>query len=73
MVEIFGRHAVDGWEEVQGPIVNFCMLDPRGGVLSYRTLEKEAAEEGFHIRTGSECNPGAAYGYVGMWRVWDAV
>jgi molybdenum cofactor sulfurtransferase len=35
-------------------------------VLSYKTFEREAADAGFHVRTGAECNPGAAYSYLGV-------
>lgn len=30
-----------------------------------QTFEREAAEAGFHVRTGTECNPGACYAYLG--------
>ncbi len=52
--------------QVQGGILNFEVLSPSGTPLSYRTFEREAAEEGFHVRTGAECNPGACYAYLGV-------
>jgi hypothetical protein len=50
----------------QGGILNFEVLRPDGGVFSYKTFEREAAEAGFHVRTGAECNPGACYNYLGV-------
>lgn len=35
-------------------------------MFSYKTFEREAAEAGFHVRTGAECNPGACYNYLGV-------
>eukprot|EP01024_Parvocaulis_polyphysoides_P052965 TRINITY_DN5262_c1_g1_i1.p4 TRINITY_DN5262_c1_g1~~TRINITY_DN5262_c1_g1_i1.p4 ORF type:complete len:119 (-),score=20.96 TRINITY_DN5262_c1_g1_i1:251-607(-) len=37
-----------------------------GQIFSYKKFEKEAAEAGFHVRTGAECNPGACYKYLGV-------
>eukprot|EP01024_Parvocaulis_polyphysoides_P007510 TRINITY_DN12238_c0_g2_i1.p1 TRINITY_DN12238_c0_g2~~TRINITY_DN12238_c0_g2_i1.p1 ORF type:complete len:299 (-),score=24.38 TRINITY_DN12238_c0_g2_i1:1415-2242(-) len=51
---------------IQGGIVNFEVLRPDGTVMSYKTVEKEAAKAGLHIRTGCECNPGACYDYLGI-------
>ena len=31
-------------------------------------FESEAATAGFHVRTGTECNPGACYAYLGAGR-----
>jgi molybdenum cofactor sulfurtransferase len=52
--------------QVQGGILNFEVLRPDGTVFSYKTFEREAAEAGFHVRTGAECNPGACYNYLGV-------
>jgi molybdenum cofactor sulfurtransferase len=46
--------------------MNFEVLRPDGSVFSYKTFEREAAEAGFHVRTGAECNPGACYNYLGV-------
>jgi molybdenum cofactor sulfurtransferase len=51
---------------VQGGILNFEVLRPDGSVFSYKTFEREAADAGFHVRTGAECNPGACYNYLGV-------
>lgn len=52
LVQIFGKHRHPAPEAVQGGIVNFEVLDADGAVVSYRLIEKEAADAGFHIRTG---------------------
>mmetsp|Transcript_19003 Transcript_19003/g.53201 ORF Transcript_19003/g.53201 Transcript_19003/m.53201 type:complete len:843 (+) Transcript_19003:23-2551(+) len=66
MVEIYGMHAHPDRKQRQGPILNFQLKAPDGSPLSYRTFEREAAEAGFHVRTGAECNPGACYAYLGV-------
>lgn len=53
-------------QQVQGGILNFEVLRPDGSVFSYKTFEREAADAGFHVRTGAECNPGACYNYLGV-------
>ena len=45
--------------------MNFMLLNPEGQPLSYKVFEREAAEAGFHVRVGAECNPGACYSYLG--------
>lgn len=66
LLEIFGNHRHPSPRDVQGGIINFEVLDPAGEVVSYRLVEREAAAAGFHIRTGSHCNPGAAYRDIGV-------
>ena len=66
LVKIFGKHGLGDSRAVQGPILNFELLGANGPGLSYKAFEREAAEAGFHIRTGNECNPGAAYNYLGI-------
>eukprot|EP00210_Caulerpa_lentillifera_P000805 g779.t1 len=66
LVKIFGKHGAPNSRDVQGGILNFELLGPNGKVLSYKSFELEAAKSGFHIRTGIECNPGAAYNYIGI-------
>lgn len=66
MLQIFGKHHFENSREVQGGIMNFEVLRPDGSVFSYKTFEREAAEAGFHVRTGAECNPGACYNYLGV-------
>ncbi|EFJ44557.1 hypothetical protein VOLCADRAFT_64703 [Volvox carteri f. nagariensis] len=64
MLAIFGKHHMPNHR--QGGIVNFELLKPDGSIFSYKTVEKEAAGAGFHLRTGAECNPGACYNYLGV-------
>jgi molybdenum cofactor sulfurtransferase len=52
MLTIFGAHDHQEPEAVQGGIINFEVLDCDGELVSYRTVEKEAADAGFHIRAG---------------------
>jgi hypothetical protein len=66
MLEIFGKHDAPDARSVQGGILNFELLKPNGGIHSYRTFEMEAAEAGFHVRTGAACNPGACYAELGV-------
>ena len=53
VVTIFGAHGHPNADLVQGGIVNFEVLDARGGEVSYREVEKRAAAAGFHIRAGT--------------------
>ncbi|GIL62185.1 hypothetical protein Vafri_16451 [Volvox africanus] len=66
MLAIFGKHNMPNHRQVQGGIVNFELLKPDGSIFSYKTVEREAAGTGFHLRTGAECNPGACYNYLGV-------
>eukprot|EP00878_Enallax_costatus_P013939 GHUV01014576.1.p1 GENE.GHUV01014576.1~~GHUV01014576.1.p1 ORF type:complete len:479 (+),score=157.31 GHUV01014576.1:163-1437(+) len=66
MLRIFGKHHYPTAKDVQGGILNFEVLRPNGSVFSYKTFEREAADAGFHVRTGAECNPGACYSYLGI-------
>ena len=50
---IFGAHDHANPRAAQGAIVNFEVLDPAGALVSYRTVEKSAADAGFHIRAGA--------------------
>jgi len=51
---------------VQGGVFNFQALRPDGRVFSYRTVEREAAAAGLHLRSGQACAPGAALHYLGV-------
>eukprot|EP00803_Ostreobium_quekettii_P001179 evm.model.scf_2321.2 EVM.evm.TU.scf_2321.2 scf_2321:18238-20607(-) len=66
LVRVFGKHDNPDHRDVQGCILNFEVLKPNGEAFSYKTFEVEAAKACFHIRTGVECNPGAAYNYIGI-------
>jgi molybdenum cofactor sulfurtransferase len=52
LLTIFGAHTHPNPEAAQGGILNFEVLDCDGEMISYRMVEKEAADEGFHIRAG---------------------
>lgn len=55
LVKVFGKHTHQHPRVVQGGIVNFEVLSPSGDPISYRTVDREAAVAGFHIRTGARC------------------
>ncbi|XP_008259437.2 molybdenum cofactor sulfurase [Oryctolagus cuniculus] len=45
--------------EVQGPIINFNVLDDNGDVIGYSQVDKMACLHNIHLRTGCFCNTGA--------------
>ncbi|CAM4515037.1 molybdenum cofactor sulfurase isoform X1 [Caretta caretta] len=45
--------------DVQGPIINFNVLDENGDVIGYSQVDKIASLYNIHIRTGCFCNTGA--------------
>ncbi|XP_055993933.1 molybdenum cofactor sulfurase [Sorex fumeus] len=45
--------------EVQGPIINFNVLDELGNVLGYAQVDKMASLYNIQVRTGCFCNTGA--------------
>lgn len=51
--------------EVQGPTLNFQILDPRGTYQSWIRADSEMAAAGLHIRSGCACNPGSCYANMG--------
>jgi selenocysteine lyase/cysteine desulfurase len=46
----------------RGGTVAFSLLDPRGGVIDVRAVERDLAAAAISVRTGCFCNPGAAEG-----------
>lgn len=66
LVRIFGKHHFSEPQKNQGGILNLEVLKSDGIAFSYKNFEENAARAGFHIRTGIECNPGAAYNYMGI-------
>ncbi|KAG8331081.1 hypothetical protein J6590_048521 [Homalodisca vitripennis] len=44
---------------IQGPIINFNLLDENGSILGYNTMMNIAEAEGIYLRVGCFCNPGA--------------
>ncbi|NWQ65761.1 MOCOS sulfurase, partial [Neopipo cinnamomea] len=45
--------------DVQGPIINFNVLDENGEVLGFSQVDKMASLHNIHVRTGCFCNTGA--------------
>ncbi|KAJ3049484.1 hypothetical protein HK097_009530, partial [Rhizophlyctis rosea] len=54
------------WEYGQGPIVNFNILRPGGGVVKPSEIMRLAAVNGIHLRAGCFCNPGACQAALGL-------
>ncbi|KAK8831718.1 hypothetical protein WA577_005033, partial [Blastocystis sp. JDR] len=65
VLEIYGNHA-SGDDAAQGPIVTVNVKTPAGEYVSFAEVEKAAAEARIHLRAGWHCNPGAAYGALGL-------
>ncbi|KAI8471501.1 MAG: pyridoxal phosphate-dependent transferase [Monoraphidium minutum] len=66
VVALFGKHHLPDAAAVQGAVFNFALIKPDGSLFSYKGFETAAAGAGLHVRTGSECNPGACYNYLGV-------
>ncbi|XP_009073551.1 PREDICTED: molybdenum cofactor sulfurase, partial [Acanthisitta chloris] len=45
--------------DVQGPIINFNVLDENGEVVGFSQVDKMASLHNIHVRTGCFCNTGA--------------
>uniref|UniRef100_K9IZQ1 Molybdenum cofactor sulfurase n=1 Tax=Desmodus rotundus TaxID=9430 RepID=K9IZQ1_DESRO len=52
--------------EVQGPIINFNVLDDKGNVIGYSQVEKMASLYNIQVRTGCFCNTGACQRHLGI-------
>nr|XP_011769622.1 molybdenum cofactor sulfurase isoform X1 [Macaca nemestrina] len=52
--------------EVQGPIINFNVLDDKGNIIGYSQVEKMASLYNIHLRTGCFCNTGACQRHLGI-------
>ncbi|XP_077125673.1 molybdenum cofactor sulfurase isoform X1 [Ranitomeya variabilis] len=52
--------------DVQGPVINFNVLDETGGVIGYSQVEKLASLYNIHFRTGCFCNAGACQKLIGL-------
>ncbi|XP_037010413.2 molybdenum cofactor sulfurase [Artibeus jamaicensis] len=52
--------------EVQGPIINFNVLDDQGIVIGYSQVEKMASLYNIQVRTGCFCNTGACQRHLGI-------
>lgn len=65
LVEVYGEHARNDMA-MQGGIVAFNLKDVDGNYLGYYGFSRHAAEHGFMLRVGCNCNPGACNTYVGI-------
>ncbi|NXU50010.1 MOCOS sulfurase, partial [Turnix velox] len=52
--------------DVQGPIINFNLLDENGEVIGFSEVDKMASLYNIHVRTGCFCNTGACQMHLGM-------
>ncbi|KAK1337756.1 LOW QUALITY PROTEIN: hypothetical protein QTO34_002389 [Cnephaeus nilssonii] len=52
--------------EVQGPVINFNVLDANGCVVGYSQVEKMASLFNIQVRTGCFCNTGACQRHLGI-------
>ncbi|XP_014735987.1 PREDICTED: molybdenum cofactor sulfurase isoform X2 [Sturnus vulgaris] len=52
--------------DVQGPIINFNVLDENGEVLGFSQVDSMASLHNIHVRTGCFCNTGACQMHLGI-------
>ncbi|KAL1773355.1 molybdenum cofactor sulfurase [Sigmodon hispidus] len=52
--------------DVQGPIINFNVLDDGGSIIGYSQVDKMASLYNIHLRTGCFCNLGACQRHLGL-------
>ncbi|XP_067425987.1 molybdenum cofactor sulfurase [Emydura macquarii macquarii] len=52
--------------DVQGPIINFNVLDENGDIIGYSQVDKIASLYNIHVRTGCFCNTGACQQHLGI-------
>lgn len=52
--------------EVQGPIINFNVLDDNGTIIGYSQVDKMASLYNIQVRTGCFCNTGACQRHLGI-------
>ncbi|XP_070584996.1 molybdenum cofactor sulfurase [Erythrolamprus reginae] len=52
--------------DIQGPIINFNVLDENGDIIGYSQVEKLAGLYNVHLRTGCFCNTGACQQHLGI-------
>ncbi|XP_021566797.1 molybdenum cofactor sulfurase [Carlito syrichta] len=65
VVRIYGDSEFSS-PEVQGPVINFNVLDDRGDVIGYSQVDKMASLYNIHLRTGCFCNTGACQRHLGI-------
>ncbi|ETE65590.1 Molybdenum cofactor sulfurase, partial [Ophiophagus hannah] len=52
--------------DIQGPIINFNVLDENGDTIGYSQVDKLAGLYNIHMRTGCFCNTGACQQHLGI-------
>ncbi|NWW89163.1 MOCOS sulfurase, partial [Rhynochetos jubatus] len=52
--------------DVQGPIINFNVIDENGEVIGFSQVDKMASLYNIHVRTGCFCNTGACQMHLGI-------
>ncbi|XP_071064744.1 molybdenum cofactor sulfurase isoform X2 [Dasypus novemcinctus] len=52
--------------EVQGPVINFNVLDDSGNIIGYSQVDKMASLYNIQVRTGCFCNTGACQRHLGI-------
>ncbi|XP_036085860.1 molybdenum cofactor sulfurase isoform X2 [Rousettus aegyptiacus] len=52
--------------EVQGPVINFNVLDESGNIIGYSQVDKMASLYNIQVRTGCFCNTGACQRHLGI-------
>ncbi|XP_052597641.1 molybdenum cofactor sulfurase isoform X2 [Peromyscus californicus insignis] len=52
--------------DVQGPIINFNVLDDGGNIIGYSQVDKMASLYKIYLRTGCFCNLGACQRHLGL-------
>lgn len=65
LVEVYGEHAKNDMN-LQGGIIAFNLQDVDGNYLGYYNFSRHAAKNGFMLRVGCNCNPGACNTYMGI-------
>ncbi|XP_032741922.1 molybdenum cofactor sulfurase [Rattus rattus] len=65
VVRIYGDSGFSS-PEVQGPIINFNVLDDAGKIIGYSQVDKMASLYNIHLRTGCFCNLGACQRHLGL-------
>ncbi|KAM3928944.1 molybdenum cofactor sulfurase [Leptodactylus fuscus] len=57
---------VDRNIDLQGPVINFNVLDETGGIVGYSQVDKLACLHNIRFRTGCFCNSGACQKHLGI-------
>ncbi|XP_072109632.1 molybdenum cofactor sulfurase isoform X1 [Mobula birostris] len=52
--------------DIQGPIINFNILDENSDIVGYATVDKLADLYNIHLRTGCFCNTGSCQRHIGI-------